>query len=121
MKDTLKAPTKAQSSNEAESDPEERTDEDAKANPTQPPKDLQEREAEIARKANDAALVELNTNRHIYDGRGLTFQYQVAPGRKVNCNLGGILESGARVTAELVGGQATLDALVQGGSVLRRA
>ena len=119
MKDTLKAPTKAQSSNEAESAPEERIDEDA--NPPQPPKELQEREAEIARRANDAALVELNTNRHIYDGRGLTFQYQVAPGRKVNCNLGGILESGARVTAELVGGQGTLDALVQGGSVLRRA
>jgi len=113
MKDTLKAPTKVQPSIDSADSPSESSDEDAKA--------LQEREAEIARKANEAAIVELNTNRHIYDGRGLTFKYQVAPGRKVNCNLGGILESGARITAELVGGQRTLDALVQGGSVLRRA
>lgn len=45
--------------------------------------------------------------------------YRVAPKRRVRCK-GVVLESGADVTAEAVGGQETLDALVRGGSVVAR-
>lgn len=45
--------------------------------------------------------------------------YRVAPKRRVRCK-DSVLQSGADVTAEAVGGQETLDALVRGGSVVVR-
>jgi hypothetical protein len=87
--------------------------------PAAPKATLEPVETERERRAR-AELTKLNTNVHVYDGRRLTFPYQVAPGKKLTTGLGELVQ-GARVTPELVGGQATLDRLVEKRVVLRAA
>lgn len=52
------------------------------------------------------------------DGRVAEPTYKVTPKRRVKTK-SGVLGSGESVTAELVGGEATLAALVRGGSVVQ--
>ena len=73
-----------------------------------------------AAESDERTLKKLNTNVHVYDGRRLTFPYQVAPGRKLRTVVGELVQ-GARVTAELVGGQEVLNRLVEQRRVLRAA
>jgi hypothetical protein len=84
---------------------------------------LAKREAQIQEEAEAAELERANQHVNEYRGGPLRFAYQVAPRRKVKTKLvkDGFLESGAEVKPEYVGGQATLDNLVRGGSVLKRA
>jgi hypothetical protein len=77
-----------------------------------------EREAEIAEKAQAVKVEAINANRNEYRGRGLKFDFQVAPGKHLLCKIGR-LKSGAEVKPEYVGGRAELDALVEAGAVLR--
>lgn len=81
------------------------------------------REAKIQQEAEASELERINRHVNEYRGDGLLFPYQVAPRRKVRTKLvaGGFLVSGAEVKPEYVGGQDTLDSLVRGGSVLKRA
>ena len=82
--------------------------------------EAKKREADIAKKAGAAKLESLNSNVNDFRGFGLKFEFQVAPGKKLQCKVG-VLVSGARVLPEYVGGDKELAKLVVSGAVLKRA
>lgn len=79
-----------------------------------------EREEKIAAEAQAKELANVNTNRDEFRGGGLKFEYEVPPGKQLKCRFG-LLDGGAQVKPEYVGGQKQLDALVEARSVLKRA
>ena len=79
-----------------------------------------EREAKIAAEAQAKEIANVNKNRDEFRGGGLKFEYEVPPGKQLKCRFG-LLQGGAQVKPEYVGGQKQLDALVEARSVLKRA
>jgi len=77
------------------------------------------REQKIAEEAATRKLEALNANRNDYRGR-MRYPYEVAIRKTLQCRFG-LLQEGAEVRPEFVGGQAELDKLVRSGAVLKRA
>lgn len=82
-----------------------------------------ERDAERRRKAveeshREAFVERLNRTAAEQTGGPMRYANQVAPGKQLKCRIG-VLQSGAQVKREWVGGIDRLDELVELGSVLR--
>jgi len=85
-----------------------------------------EREAAIKAEAHQKSLESRNANANTYRGRGLKFEYQVAPRKQLQCRAG-LLKSGAEVKLGDLGGEteadkrARIEERVAAGAILRRA